>query len=71
MEWMIWLGAAISLGGLAGLVWCILQAVRVRREALPEDRMRARLQKLVALNMAALGLSAIGLMLVVIGITLG
>jgi len=71
MEALIWIGAAVSLAGLAGLVAVILQVRAARRDNLPEDALRARLQKAVALNMGALGLSALGLMMVVIGIMLG
>jgi len=70
-EIMIWAGAALSLVGLAGLVWCILRVVRARRAKLDDDDMRAVLQSVLPMNMAALFLSAIGLMLVVIGIILG
>jgi len=70
MEALIWAGAVVSLLGLGGLVWCILQIVRARRADLPDDQMRARLQRAAAQNMAALGLSALGLMMVVIGIAL-
>ncbi|HDR27117.1 hypothetical protein [Rhodovulum sp.] len=68
---LIWIGAAISLAGLAGIVRVILQVRAARAANLPEDELRGRLQKAVALNMAALGMSALGLMMVVIGITLG
>lgn len=71
MAALIWIGAAVSLAGLAGIVVVILRVRAARRENLPESDLRARLQKAVALNMAALGLSALGLMMVVIGITLG
>ncbi|TCP38041.1 hypothetical protein [Rhodovulum marinum] len=71
MEILIWIGAAVSLAGLAGIVRVILQVRAARRANLAEDALRARLQRAVALNMAALGLSALGLMMVVIGITLG
>ncbi|ARE38366.1 hypothetical protein RGUI_0225 [Rhodovulum sp. P5] len=70
MEALIWVGAAVSLAGLVGLVWCILQILKARGQDLPEDEMRKRLQRAVAQNMAALGMSALGLMMVVIGITL-
>lgn len=68
---LIWIGAAVSLAGLAGIVRVILQVRAARRAGLTEDALRARLRKAVAWNMAALGLSALGLMMVVIGITLG
>ena len=71
MEMLIWIGAVISLLGVAGLIWCVVAAARARREQLDDAAMAARLQRLVAWNMAALAISAIGLMLVVIGILLG
>ncbi len=70
-EIMIWAGAALSLCGLAGLVWCILRVARARRARLAEEDMRATLQAVLPLNMAALFVSVIGLMLVVLGIILG
>jgi hypothetical protein len=71
MQWMIWGGAAVSMLGLAGLVWCILIVAKARRAQLPDDQMRAKLRGVLPLNLAALFLSAIGLMLVVVGIILG
>jgi hypothetical protein len=71
MDILIKAGAFLSLAGVALLVWCILQAFAVRRRAAGDQTaMRAGLQRLVAVNFAALGLSAIGLMLVVVGIVL-
>jgi hypothetical protein len=71
MEWLIWIGAAMSLAGLAGIIWCILLVAKARRAELPEDEMRAQLARVLPLNMGALFLSVIGLMLVVVGIFLG
>jgi hypothetical protein len=71
MEWLIWIGAALSLMGLAGLVWCILAAIKARRAGLAGEAMRARLQTLVAYNLGAFLLSALGLMFVIVGIFLG
>jgi len=71
MSFLIWPGAALSLVGLIGLIWCIILAGKARKAQLDSTEMTARLQKLVALNMGALGLSTIGLMMVVIGILLG
>ena len=70
MEVLIWLGAAVSLLGLAGLIYCILLAFRAKRAGLEGEEMRARLQRVVVLNMAALLVSAIGLMMVIVGIFL-
>ncbi len=71
MTWLIWGGAATTLAGVIGLLWCILMVMANRRKNLDEAAMRAALQKVVALNMAALAVSAIGLMMVVVGIILG
>lgn len=68
MEILIWIGAAVTLLGLAGLIWCIVTVQKARKEGLDDTAMKARLQKVVALNMGALFLSAIGLMMVVLGI---
>ncbi len=71
MDILIWIGAAISLAGVAGLVWCIVLVARAKRANLSEDALRARLQKVLPLNLGALLLSAIGLICVVLGILLG
>lgn len=68
MDWMIWIGAALTLLGVAGLVWCIVLAMRAKKSGLPDEAMRAALQRVVVLNMAALALSGIGLMCVVFGV---
>jgi hypothetical protein len=71
MELLVWIGAGLTLLGLLGLVWCIVLAVRARRSGLPDDEVRARLQRVVALNLGALAVSALGLMAVIVGIFLG
>lgn len=71
MDGLIWTGAAVTLAGLGGLVWCIVKVAAARRAGLDDAALRARLQRVVALNLGALLLSAIGLMMVVAGILLG
>ena len=68
MQALIWIGAALTLAGVAGLVWCILLALRARRSGTEDEAMRAALQRVVVLNLAALGVSA--LICVVAGIIL-
>lgn len=70
MEILVWVGAAVSLLGVAGLLWCIWLAMKARRAGLPDLEMRAALQHVVVLNMAALAISALGLMMVVLGVIL-
>ena len=71
MAWLVWIGAGITVLGLLGLLWCMVEANRVRKAELAEDALRARLQRVVAMNMAALGCAGIGLMAVIVGIFLG
>ncbi len=70
MEWLIWSGTALSLGGIVGLFRCIQLAMRARRAGLEEAAMRNRLQQIVRLNLGALAVSVIGLMMVILGIFL-
>lgn len=71
MQALIWIGAFVSLAGIAGLGYCVFRAMKARRAGLSDDAMRAELQRVVVINMAALGVSALGLMMVVMGILLG
>ena len=70
MEILIWIGSILSLLGLVGLLWCIKTVLRAKKAAVSDEELRVSLQKVVPFNMAALFLSAIGLMLVVLGIML-
>lgn len=71
MELLIWAGTAVTILGLCGLIWCILTVLRARNAGLDDAVLKSRLQKIVAYNMGALFLSAIGLMMIVVGIFLG
>ena len=70
MEWLIWIGTAVTMAGLAGLIWCIIGVAKAKRAGLPDAELRARLQRAVALNLGALFLSALGLMMVIVGVFL-
>jgi hypothetical protein len=70
MDMLIWIGAVVTLAGVALLLWCILAIARARKAGLPDAELRRKLQRVVALNFGALLLSAIGLMMVVLGIVL-
>lgn len=70
MNMLIWIGAVVTLAGVALLLWCILAIARARKAGLPDVELRAKLQRVVVLNFGALLLSAVGLMMVVLGIVL-
>lgn len=69
-DWIIWTGAALTLIGLGALIWCIWTVSRARRDGLDDTALRERMRGVLAVNMAALAASTIGLMMVVIGIIL-
>ncbi len=71
MEIVIWSGAGLTLLGVLGLVWCIVLAMRARKSGLPDDQIKAQLQRVVAINLGALAVSALGLIAVIVGIILG
>ena len=67
---LIWIGALVSLIGVGLLVYCIASVMKAKKNADDDADLNTKLQSLAAVNMAALAVSAIGLMLVVIGILL-
>ncbi len=71
MDILIWIGAAIALAGLAGIIGCALAVARARRRQPDDAALRTRLQQLVAWNLGALLVSTLGLMMVIVGIFLG
>ena len=70
MELLIWIGSILSILGLGGLFWCIKTVLKAKKSAVSDEELRSSLQKVVPFNMASLFLSAIGLMLVILGIML-
>jgi len=71
IEILVWVGAGVSVLGLVGLIWSILRVARAKRANLSDEDLRAAVQKVVPLNMGALLLSVLGLMMVMVGISLG
>lgn len=67
---LIWGGAALTVLGLGGIVWCIVTVARAKQARLDDAAMRATMQRVVAVNLGALGASMLGLMAVVLGIML-
>jgi hypothetical protein len=68
---LIWTGAGISVLGLLGLLWCIAKVRRAKRSGQDDAALRATLQSVMPLNLGALLLSVLGLMMVIMGISLG
>lgn len=71
MAGLVYFGTVLALAGMLALGYCIWAAISAKRAGLPDDALRARLQRIVTINMGALLVSALGLMAIVMGIFLG
>ena len=71
MQAMIWIGAALTLVGLGGIVWSLVLVARARRAGGDDAALRARLARAVPVNLAAFLVSLLGLLCVVTGVALG
>lgn len=70
MEILIGVGAVISIVGIAGIILSIVQVRRAKRDAATDDELKAKIQKVLPLNLGAFLLSVLGLMCVVVGVIL-
>lgn len=70
MEFLIYIGGVFVVAGLIGLGYCIKIAITIKREATDAADTNARLRRLVAWNMGAMGLASMGLAMLVIGFIL-
>lgn len=70
MEFIIWIGAALSVIGLLGIGYSIVAVTKAKRAGLPDEELRARIAKILPINLGALFVSMIGLMAVIVGVIL-
>ena len=71
MEIVVWIGAAMSVIGLIGIGYSVVMVTRAKRANLSDADIRARLAKVLPVNLGALFVSVLGLMTVAVGIMLG
>lgn len=67
---LIIIGSTLSVIGMIGIVYSIFAVARAKRAKMEDAALRARLAKVLPINLGALFVSVIGLMCVVIGIVL-
>ena len=70
MDVLVWIGAALSLLGLAGVIWSVVSVARAKARKLPDAEMREVMQRALPRNLGALFVSVLGLMAVMIGLLL-
>ena len=71
MEIIVWIGAALSVLGLCGIIYSMVAVTKAKRANLPDEELRARISKILPVNLVALFVSMLGLMAVIIGVMLG
>lgn len=71
MEIVVWIGAVLSVIGLVGIVYSIVAVTKAKRANLSDEDLRARVSKILPINLGAMLVSMIGLMAVVVGVMLG
>ena len=71
MDIVIWIGTALSIIGLAGIGYTVVAVMRAKRAGLDDDALRAKMSRILPINLIALFVSTIGLMTVVVGVMLG
>lgn len=67
---LIWIGATLSVIGLIGIIYSIIAVAKAKRAKLEDAELRARIAKILPINLGALLISVIGLMCVIVGIVL-
>jgi hypothetical protein len=70
MHGLALLGLVLTIAGLAGLGYCIVQGMRIRGGALPPPEIHARLHRLLAINLGSVALAGFGLAVLVVGMLL-
>ena len=70
MTILVILGAVLVAAGLVGLAQCVRVGYAIKREKPTPDVARARLNRLLAINLGSVCLAAMGLGMIVIGLVL-
>ena len=70
MAALIWIGAVLSVLGLAGLLWCIRKAAWIKGAELDAETVQGELNRLIFVHMAAIGGAFLGMGLLVVGLLL-
>ncbi len=70
MALVFYAGVVTTLVGMAGILWFLRRARRLRESEADDATVQAELRSLVVLNMAAVGVAFIGLSFTVVGLIL-
>ena len=68
MNWLIIPGVIVTCIGLGLLLYTIAWVWRAKKQRVSDTEMKAQLQVAIVWNLGAMGCSAIGLMIVMLGV---
>ena len=71
MTSLIWIGAALAIIGMVGVLFSMIMVARAKRQNLSDEDLRAQITKMIPVNLGTLFVAMIGLMMVVVGVMLG
>ena len=71
MTILVWAGAILSLIGLCGVVYSIVQVSRAKKANLPDAELRSRVGAMMPVNLGSFFAAMLGLMMVLVGTLLG
>ena len=71
MDILVWIGAALAVFGMAGVLFSMFAVARAKRQNLSDEAMRDHIRKMIPINLGTLFIAMIGLMMVVIGVMFG
>ena len=70
MDWLVWIGTALAVLGLVGILYSGYLVQSARRENLADEALRERMTKILPVNIGSLFVAILGLMTVVVGVML-
>lgn len=70
MQALVWIGAIMSVIGLAGLLYSIFLVNKAKKASQSDEELRDAIKAAMPINLGALFLSTLGLMCVIVGLFL-
>ena len=69
--YLVYLGVLIAALGLAGIIWCILEGLAVKKSGLTLGEAQPRLRRMANVNLASVCLAFLGMGIASAGMILG
>lgn len=70
MQALIFIGVVLAAGGLGGVVWCILEAFKLKKSGLTVEEAKPQIKRMGVVNMISVLVAFIGLAVVAVALIL-